>query len=164
MTQQEVKERVVVMWTTKVGVTEARVRTLIEIPLLLLIEESIIMILTSLFQIQRMVDLKMGLRPGLLRPELPELVWYQCRKVVVWSEVLNKVLSEVEGETDVGAAPFLLMKVGQRERELALFHMRLGEKVQSHVSLNVLGLGPTLKELTFTCIKMVMNHHSGRDT
>ena len=56
------------------------------------------------------------------------------------------------------------MKVGQKGRELAPFHMRLGERVQLHVSLNVLGLGLTLKGSTCTCIKMAMNHHSERDT
>ena len=85
------------MCTTKVGITEARVRTLIEISPLLLSEESVIMILMPLFQIQRTVDLKMGLHPGLLRPKFPELFQYQCRKAIVWS----KVLSEVEGETDL---------------------------------------------------------------
>ena len=163
-TQQEVRERVVVMCTTKVGVTEARVRTLIEISPLLPNEESVIMILTPVFQIQRTVDLKMGLHPRLLRPKFTELFRYQCRKAVVWSEVLSKVLSEVEGETDLEAAPFLLMKVGQRGREPAPFHMRLGEKVQLHVSLNVIGLGLTLKGSTCTCIKVTMNHYSGRDT
>ena len=59
----------------------------------------------------------MGLCPELLRPELPELVWYQRRKAVVWSEVLNEVLSEVEAETDLGAAPFPLMKAIQRGRD-----------------------------------------------
>ena len=79
MTQQGVRERVVVMWTTKLGVTEARVRTLVEISPLLLSEESVIMILMPLFEIQRTVDLNlnMGLRPGLLRPTFPELFRYQ---------------------------------------------------------------------------------------
>ena len=116
-TQQGVREGVVVMWMTKLGFTEARVRTLIEISPLLPSEESVIMILTTLFQIQRTVDLKMGLHPGLLRPKFPELFRYQwpwCE--VKWSEVL----SEAEGETDLEAAPFL--NVGQRDRELAPFH------------------------------------------
>ena len=66
MTQPKLKERVVVMWMTKVGAIEARVRTLIEIPLPP-IGESMIMILTPLFQIQRIVDLEIGLHPLLLR-------------------------------------------------------------------------------------------------
>ena len=48
-----------------------------------------------------------------------------------------------QSRTDLEAVLFLLMKVGPGGRELAPFHLRLGEKVQLHVSLNVLGLGVT---------------------
>ena len=67
------------------------------------------------------------------------------RTVSVPVQESRSVEREVEGETILEAAPFLLMKVGQGGRELAPFHLRLGEKVQLHVSLNVLGLGLTLK-------------------
>ena len=74
------------MWTTKVGVIEARVRTLIEIPLQPN-GENVIMFQTPLFQIQGTVGLEIGLHAVPLRSKFPELLLYQCKKAVMRSEV-----------------------------------------------------------------------------